>query len=215
MAGRNIGRTGIDELAVNLVGEEEKIVFLHQIADALHLLAGVEVARGVVGVADQDAARALVDQFFELRDVGQRKTLFDRRDDRTDHGARRDGESHIVGVGRFGHDDFVAGVQARHEGEQHRFGTSRGDDDLFGRKFDLVLLVVARQLFAERPVTVAGAVFEYVAVDLLQRCESRLGRRQIGLADVEVVDSDSPRPGGFRQRNEFAYRRCRHQLGAL
>ena len=89
-------------------------------------------------------------------------------------------KSHVVGIGRFGHDDLVAGVEARHEGEQHRFGTSRGDDDLFGGKFDLVLLVVARQLFAERPVTVAGAVFEYFAVDLLQRFESLWGDGRSG-----------------------------------
>ena len=45
-------------------------------------------------------------------------------------------------------------------------------------------------------------------IELLRKCP-------VDMADVEVVDSDSPRPGGFRQRNEFAYRRCRHQLGAL
>ena len=112
---------------------------------------------------------------------------------RADHGARRNGEGHVVGVGRFGNDDFVARVQARHEGEEHGLGAARGDDDLLGRKLDLVLLVVGRQLFAERR---GSRRWDCIPAPC-GRCALRdsspvLGRGEVGLADVQVVDFRFP-----------------------
>ena len=214
MAGRNVGRTGVDEFAVDLVRKEEQVVFLHHVADAVHLAAGVEVTRGVVGVADQDAARAVVDQLLELLDRGQRESVLDGGHHRADHGARRNGEGHVVGVGRFGNDDFVARVEARHEGEEHGLGAARGDDDLLGRELDLILLVIGHQLFAQRAVAVAGAVFQHLAVDVFEGFETLLGRGEVGLADVQMVDFRSPGAGRVGQRDEFAYRGGRHLLGA-
>ena len=63
-------------------------------------------------------------------------------------------------------------------------------------------------------VAVAGAVFQNLAVDVFQGFEALFRRRQIGLADVQVVNLRSPGAGGVGQRNEFAYRRGRHLLGA-
>ena len=215
MAGRDIGRPGVDEFAVNLVGKEEQVVFLDQIADAVHFAARVEVTRGVVGVANQNAARAGIDELLEFGDVRQGEPLLDGRNDGPDGGACRDGECHVIGVGGFGDDNFVAGVEARHESEEHRFGAACGNDDVVGRELDLILLVIAGQFLAQRTVTVAGAVFENRTVDFLQGIEPHLRRGQVGLADVEMVDFDASGAGRFGQRNEFAYRRCRHQLGAL
>ena len=76
-------------------------------------------------VADQDTARAVVDELFEFRDVGQCESLLDRRYHGAYHGPCGDGEGHVIGVGRLGDDDLVAGVEARHEGEQHGLGTAR------------------------------------------------------------------------------------------
>ena len=44
--------------------------------------------------------------------------------------------------------------------------------------------------------------------------EPGLRRRQVGLADVQVVDLRSPGAGRVGQRDEFAYRGGRHLLGA-
>ena len=158
--------------------------------------------------------RAVVDQLLELLDRGQCESVLDGGHHRADHGARRYGEGHVVGVGRFGNDDFVARVEARHEGEEHGLGAARGDDDLLGREFDLVLLVIGHQLFAQRAVAVAGAVFQHLAVDVFQGFEPLLRRREVGLADVQVVDLRSPGAGRVGQRDEFAYRGGRHLLGA-
>ena len=213
MAGRDIGRPRIDEFAVDFVRKEKKVVALHQIADLHHLAARIEVPRRVVGVADQDAARAVVDKLLELLDRRQREAVLDRGGDRPDHGAGRYGESHVVGVGRFGYDDLVARIEARHEGEKHRFGASRRDDDVVGRQADLVLGVILDQLFAQRPVAVAGAVFQHGAVYLLQGVQPHLRRGQIGLADVEMIDLHAAGLGGLGQRKEFSNRRLGHFTG--
>ena len=205
VAGRYVGRPGVDEFAVDFVGEEEQVVFFDQVADAVHLLACVQVPRGVVGIADQDTARAVVDELFEFRDVGQCESLLDRRYHGAYHGPCGDGEGHVIGVGRLGDDDLVAGVEARHEGEQHGLGTARRDDDVVGRELDLELFVVTYQFLAQRAISVAGAVFEHRTVDLFQGVEPGLRRRQVGLADVQVVDLGAACPGGFGQRDELAY----------
>ena len=215
MAGRDVGRTRVDEFAVDLVREEEEVVAFDQIADAVHLLARVEVSGGVVGVANQDAARAFVDKPLEFGDVGQREALLDGRDDGADDRTGRDGEGHVVGIGRLGDDNLVARIEARHEGEEHGLGAARGDDDFVGRELDLVLGVVFDQLLAQRAVTVAGAVFEHCAVDVAQCVEADLRRGQVGLSDVEVVDFCAARLGRFGQRHELAYGRSRHQLRTL
>ena len=105
-------------------------MFLDEVAYLVHLFLRVEIARRVVGVADEYSFGAGCDELLEFLDGGQREALVDRRWDSHDFGACRDGECHIVGVGGFGHDDFVAGVEACHEGEEHRFGASGGDDDV-------------------------------------------------------------------------------------
>ena len=120
VARRDIGRARVDKLAIDLVREEEEVVLLYQIADALHLAARVEVTRRVVGVADQDTARAGVDQLLEFRHIGQGKALVDGRDHGANRRSGRDGEGHVVGVSRLGHDDLITRVEARHEGEEHR-----------------------------------------------------------------------------------------------
>ena len=146
---------------------------------------------------------------------GRAKPLSIVVDDGADDRPGRDGEGHVVGVGRFGNDDLVTGVEARHEGEEHRLGAPGRDDDLVGRELDLVLLVVRHELFAQRAVAVAGAVFEHLAVDVLQGLESHLGGRQVGLSDVQVVDFRTACRGGFGQRHEFADGRGRHLHGPL
>lgn len=112
VACRDVGRAGVDEFAVDFVGKEIEVVFFDHAAYLLHLAAGVEVAGGIVGVADKYCACARVDEFFEFFDGGQRESVFDGGCDGAYHGSCRDGEGHIVGVGRLRHNDFVAGVEA-------------------------------------------------------------------------------------------------------
>ena len=142
---RNVRRAGVDELAVDLVGKQVEVIFLYQIAYLVHLLLGIEVARRVVRVADEDGLRVFVNQLLELLHLRQAETFFDGRGDRTDYRSRRDGEGHIVRIGRFRDYYLVARIKTAHEGEKHRLATTCRDDDLIGMELDLVALVIAHQ----------------------------------------------------------------------
>ncbi len=166
MAGGDVGRTCVDVFAIHLVGEQVEVVFLHQVADLLHLAPRIEIARRVVRVADHDGPCAVVDEFLEFLHLGQRETLLNGGGYRADFRSGRDGKGHVVGVGRFWHDDFVAGVEARQEGEEHRLGTARGNDDVVGRHVDVVLGIVAHQLLPIAEVALGGRVFEDGSVNL-------------------------------------------------
>ena len=215
MARRDIGRARVDKLAIDLVREEEQIVLLDQIADAVHLLARIEVARRVVRVTDQNSARALVDKLLELLDLGQREALLDRGRDGADDCSGRDCEGHIVGVGRLGNDDLIAWIEARHKGKQHGLRASRSDDDVVGREFYLILVVVANKLLAQRQKSVAGAILQQFAVDFRERIQTLLRRGQVGLTDIEVVDFHSTTFGRIGQRHQLADRRSGHTDGSF
>ena len=206
----DIRRARVDELAVHLVGEEVQVVFLDQVADAVHLALGVQVARGVVGVADKDGLRALVDQFLELFHLGEAETFLDGGDDGADHGAGGDGERHVVRVRRFRDDDLVAGVQAAQEREKDRLAAAARDDDLIGGQFDLVPVVVRHKCLAQRPIPLGRAVLEGFPVDMLEGLQRLRGRRQVRLADVQLVDLHAPVLGGIGQWRQLPDRRRRH-----
>ena len=210
MAGADIGRTGVDELAIDLVGEEIEIVLLHKVANLIHLATGVEVARRVVGVTYKYRARALINEFFELLHLGQREALFDGRRDGAYDGAGRDGKCHIVGIGRFWHDNLVARVQAREEREEHGLRTAAGDDDIIGRDVDIVLRIVVDQLLAIAEVALRRRIFEYRAVDTSNGVEGSLRRGKVGLTDIEVVHFYAALLCSVGQRSQLADRRSRH-----
>ena len=151
--GRYVRRARVDELAIHLVGEEVQVVFLDQIPDPVHLLLGVQIAGRVVGIADEDGLRALVDQFLELLHLRQAEALVDGGRHRPDHGAGGDREGHVVGIRRFRDDDLVARVQAAQEREQHGLGTAAGDDNLIGPELDLVPVVVPHERLPQRPIS--------------------------------------------------------------
>ena len=70
VASRNIRRTGVYELAVNLIGEQVKVIFLNQVTQLQHLLAGVKITRGVVGVANEYTLGTLCDELLEFLNWG-------------------------------------------------------------------------------------------------------------------------------------------------
>lgn len=117
----DVGGAGVDELAIDLVGEKVEVVFLHEVAYLVHLAARVEVARGIVGVADEYGSGVLVDEGLKLLHLGQREAFLDGGGNGANLGSRADGKGHVVGIGGFGHDNLIAGVEATHKGKQHGF----------------------------------------------------------------------------------------------
>ena len=156
---RNVWRASVAKFAVNLVGKEVEIVFFYQIANLVHLLARVEVARRIIGIADENAFGFGRYQFFELRHRRQRKTLLDGRNNGFHHGTRSNGKRRVVGVGRLWHNDFVAGVEATHKRKLHRLRAASRYDDIIDADIDIEAAVVVQHLHAQTFEAVAGAVF--------------------------------------------------------
>ena len=185
--GRDIGAARVDELTIHLVAEQVEVIFLHQVAYLVHLLLRVEVSRRVVGVANQYCLRALVDKFLKLLHLGQAEPLVDSRSDGAYHRSRRDGETHIVGVGGLRHYYLVAGVKATQESEQHRLRSARGDDYLAGREMNLIALVVSHQRLAQRAVALRRAILQRRAVDGLQHLQRLWRCGQVRLSDIQPI----------------------------
>ena len=152
----------------------------------------------------------LVDEFLELLHLRQRKALLYRSGYGADARACRNGKGHVVGISRLGHDDFISGIEARHEGEEHRLRAAGCDDDVVGRKADIVFRIIVREFLAIGTEALARAVLQDAAVDVLQRVEACLRRGQVGLADIEVVDMNAPILGSRCQRRKLADRRLGH-----
>ena len=214
MARADIRRTGVDIFAIDLVGEEVKVVLLHEVAYLVHLAAGVEIARGVVGIADHDGTCAVVDELLKLLHLWQREAFLYSSSYGTYARARGDGKRHVVGVGWLGDDNLVARVKTRHKGEEHRLASSRGDDDVVGIDIDVVTTVIAHELLTVALDTLGRRIFKNVAVDTLQGIESNLWCGQIGLADVEVIDLRPTLLCSGSKRCELAYRRLGHLVSA-
>ena len=214
MACADIGRAGVDIFAVHLVGEEIQVIFLHQVTYLVHLATGVEITRGVVGVANHDGAGALVDQLLEFLHLGQRETLVDGGGDGAYLRAGADGEGHVVGVSGLGHDNLVAGVQATEESEEHCLAAARSNDDIVGGDVDIILRVITHQFLAVAQVALRGRIFQNVAVDALQCRQPFSWGRQVGLANVQMIDLCTALLGCHGQRSELAYGRFGHLYAA-
>ena len=212
--GADIGRASVDVLAVHLVGEEVEVVLLHQIAYLVHLPPGIEIARGVVGIADEDGAGALVDELLEALHPRQGKSLLDGGGDGAYGGAGRHGKGHVVGIGGLRDDDLVAGIESAHKRKEHRLGTSRGDDDVVGGHIDAVFGIVAHQLLAIAQIPLRGRILKYLTVNGLQCVERTLRSGKVGLAYVEMVHLGAPLLGGLCQRSQFPDGRLRHLQSA-
>jgi len=211
----NIGCPSVAEFPVYLIGKEVKVVFLNQCTDLVHFLTGIQVPRGVVGVANHDGLGPGSDQFFKLFHGRQGKAALDAAQQGFDHCTCRHGESRIVGVGGFRHDDLIAGIQTGHESKQHSLGSTCGHDDIIDRDVDIEAVVVFHQFVAQAQDTIAGAVFQHVSVNRPQRRHSHLRGFDIGLTDIQVVYDGAFGFGFVGQGHQFTDGRGWHDLPAF
>ena len=75
------------------------------------------------------------------------------RKDSDDFSTCGDCECHIIGVCRFGHDYFVAGVETCHKCEEHRLRTTGGDNDVVDAYRDIKTGIILLQFSAKRQHT--------------------------------------------------------------
>ena len=131
----------------------------------------------------------------------QRKSFFYRRNNRSHHGAGSNGKSSVVGISRFGNDDFVARIEATHKSKVNGLGASGGNDNVLFGDVDVEAVIISSQFCFQAFNTIAGAVFQYRTVDVSNRIQRHLRSFQIGLTDVEMINFYSAGFGLIGKRN--------------
>ena len=147
--GAHVGFSVIDKLAVDFVGEEEKVVLDYDFLDLLQFLGGIYITGGVGRVAEQDGLGAGSDGFFEGFHGRELEAVLDAAGDGFDFQMGRLGEGNVVGVAGFYHDDLVVGVQAGEETQEDGLRAAAGDDDFVGLNVYSIFFIVVDQFFAK------------------------------------------------------------------
>ena len=205
MQGAHIRGVGIHELAIYLVCNKIQIVGLDYVAQLHHLLAGIEIAGGIIGVAYEDSLGTRPDLLLERLYGRQPESFFYGSAYRLDDGSGEGGERLVVGVERLRNYYLVAGVEAGHEGKEHRLRSSGGDQDLVRFQIDSKAGVVPDELLAEADVAVGRAVFQYLTVYVAKCVQTAFRSLDIGLADIEVIYMHALTLGLVGKGHEFAY----------
>ena len=130
MEGRNIWRTCVDKLTINLIREQIKVILLHKVTNLIHLLTRVEITCRIIRVADQNRLCALSNQLLKLLHRRKSKTVLNRRRHSLDHSTRRHSKRHIVSICRLRNDDLITRIKAGHECEKHSLRTTRSHNDI-------------------------------------------------------------------------------------
>ena len=187
-------------------------MLFHDFSQLQDFLFGVEVTCRVVRVADHDGLCLRGDDLLELLDGRKGEAVLNSGHDGLHSHAAGDGETVVVGVERFGDDDFVARVEAAVESEQDGLRTARGHDDFIGGEVDVDAFVVLDQLFAAAEDTGGVAVGNHLLVKLLDSLAGAFGCLDVGLPDVEVIDVDTSFLGFVRKWDELTDGRGGHRL---
>ena len=212
MAGRDIRRLGVDELAVYLIRDEVEVVFLHEVTNLTHLLLGVQVARRVIGVADKNRPCLRRDLLLKLLHRWQFKAVLDIGLHGLHHRACRDSERHVVGVRRVGHDDFIARVEATHIREHDGLRTTGSDDDLVRREVDTVFGIVTHHLRSQRLEALRRRVRQDILIEFLHCLQRLRWRLDIRLTDVQMIHMCACQFSGIGVFGQFTNRAFGHRL---
>ena len=202
----------IAKFAIHLIGEQKQIVFLYNLGQGFQLGFGVEITRGVVGIANQDGLGFGRNHLLKFFDGRQGKAVFDFGDDGARNHPGRNGKPVVVGVERLGNDHFVAGVHAGHKGKENAFRTAVGNENFVFGDMNVVFLVVFHQTFAQREIAGRVAVFHQGQFVIAHRVERHVGRNDVGLTDIEVMNFDAAFFGRIGKRHQLPNGGSRHFL---
>ena len=176
---------------------------------------GVEVTRGVVGVADHDGTRIGRDNLLELLDGRQGEARLDVAGDGDNLGVAELGEGVVIGVIRLGDDDFVARIEADGESHLQSLATTVGDNHLVGGDIDAVAVIIVAKGTAIGGDTGGVAVFQHTLVlrHLVslhrQGLEGACRGLDVGLADIQVIHVHTTFFGGIGEGDELTDGRLR------
>ena len=163
-------------------------MLLYNIAYLVHLFLCVEITGRIIGITYQNAFGAGSNQFFELLDRGECKPFIDRRRQGFDDSSGRDSKCHIVGIRRFGNDNFITWVETGHKSKEYSFRSAGCNDDVIDRDIDVEFGIITDQLFPETVNTLTRTIFQNFTLQMTSCIKSHFGGRQIGLADIQMIN---------------------------
>ena len=180
----------VDEFLVDLVPDEEQVVLHGQPDDPGELFGGVDGAGRIVGRAEDDGLRPRGELGLDglLRRQAEPVLDAEGHGDDADRGER--GVAVVVRVIRLGDEDLVAGVADDGEGEVDGLRPARRHDDVVGAERNAVGREIAGHGLAELEEALGRAVAEDGLVVGAEGVEDRPRRRDVGVADVQMVDLD-------------------------
>ncbi len=118
----------IDDVLVDLVGDDEGVVLLRELQDEKQFLAREDLAAGVGRIAEDDGLGPLREgaaQFVVVEgEIGRAQRDVDRL------GAGEDRVGGVVLVEGREDDDFITWVAGGHHGDHHRLGAAAGGDEM-------------------------------------------------------------------------------------
>ena len=124
-----IGLARVDEVFVNLVGDDHQVVLLRQFHHSQRLRPRIDRAGGIVGIAVEDGGRAGVDLFRDGLHVQVEIALLVQRDEAR-FAARQPDRLLIGGVAGRGQDHLLAPLGGRDQGRGNRLDGACRDQDL-------------------------------------------------------------------------------------
>ena len=130
--GGNMGLAVHDQAVVDLIREEDQLLFPGQRHDLLQQLTGIQGAGGIVGIDDKDGAGAGGDLAADILDIGIPVGLLIAgiKDGFGSGDQRRVGPQRVAGAGQ---QDLIAVVEQRRDGELSHFADTVADENILGR----------------------------------------------------------------------------------
>ena len=190
-------------------------MFYDQLFQCLHFFPAVEVSRRIIGITNDNTPGTRRDEFFKLSNRGQGEAILDMGGERHDLYIGGHCKSVVVGIKRFGDDDFITCVETAHKAEEDGFGPAGGNDDLLVVYVDAQIPVPGRQFAPIAFIAGAVAIFKDLEVEIPHGVEGHFWGFDVRLADVEMIYFDAFLFGCLCIWHEFPDRRSRHLLSAL
>ena len=130
----------------------------------------------------------LVDLRLHLGAVGVVIAVVGRGGNGVDLRAAGIGHGVVVGIERLGDEDLVAVVENAVHGDLQRLAAAVGNKDITGVEVHVQIGVILSDRLDQLRDTGGRRIGQYRQIKVLHRVKIRLGRFNIGLADVQVID---------------------------
>ena len=178
----------VDELPVHLVGDDKQIMVPGHVGDHPGGFRRQDGAGGVAGIGDEDGLGPGGDLRLDAVPVAIEEALLGGGGDGVDHAARQTGKGVVVGVEGLGDQHLVPLVQNALEDDLQGLAAAVGGQDVPGVQFDAQAPVIPPDRLHVGRDARGGRVGQHGVLEILDGREELLGRLNVRLSDVQVID---------------------------